>query len=99
LASGELHLTGLLLLGPHLTKTNLVEVLSRAKHRTKREILGLVRILDPLPAVPARIEPLGPAPARGVPSAPSWADFVQATRPVRELAPGEASRRLDAGGG
>jgi 5-methylcytosine-specific restriction endonuclease McrA len=63
LASGELHLTGLLLLGPHLTDVNLVEVLSRAKHRTKREILRLVRILDPLPAVPARIEPLGPAPA------------------------------------
>src|SRR6187397_1606939 len=64
LASGELHLTGLLLLGPHLTEQNLVEVLARAKHRTKREITKLVRSLDPLPAVPARIEPLGPAPAR-----------------------------------
>src|SRR6185295_6586356 len=36
--SGELHLTGLLMLGPHLTHENLVEVLARAKHRTKREI-------------------------------------------------------------
>jgi len=52
LAAGELHLTGLLLLGPHLTETNLVEVLARAKHRNKREIMRLVRILDPLPAVP-----------------------------------------------
>src|SRR3954467_7033502 len=33
--SGELHLTGLLMLGPHLTENNLVEVLARAKHRTK----------------------------------------------------------------
>ena len=37
IASGELHLTGLLMLGPHLTAANLVEVLARAKHRTKKE--------------------------------------------------------------
>jgi hypothetical protein len=92
LASGELHLTGLLLVGPHLTETNLVEVLARAKHRTKREIMRLVRILDPLPAVPARIEPLGPAPARIAPSAPTWEAFIDATCPVRALAPGERPR-------
>jgi hypothetical protein len=57
---GELHLTGLLLLGPHLTESNIVEVLARAKHRTKKEILGLVRQLSPLPDVPSRVEPLGP---------------------------------------
>ncbi|HEX5099637.1 MAG TPA: hypothetical protein VFV94_09065, partial [Polyangiaceae bacterium] len=89
LASGELHLTGLLLLGPHLTDQNLLEVLARAKHRTKREITKLVRILDPLPAVPARIEPLGPALARVVPSTPTWEEFMQATCPVRELAAGD----------
>src|SRR5687767_8052799 len=49
LASGELHLTGLLMLGPHLTEANLTEVLVRAKHRTKRELARLVRVLDPLP--------------------------------------------------
>src|SRR4051794_7910677 len=38
LAAGELHLTGLLMLGPHLTEANLVEVLARAKYRTKREV-------------------------------------------------------------
>jgi hypothetical protein len=92
LASGELHLTGLLLLGPHLTEQNLVDVLARAKHRTKREITKLVRILDPLPAVPARIEPLGPAPARLVPSTPTWEEFMQATCPVRELAAGDRPR-------
>jgi len=42
-------------------------VLALAKHRTKREIAQLVRQLDPLPEVPPRIEPLGPAPARLVP--------------------------------
>ena len=49
------------MLGPHLTEANLVEVLARAKYRTKRELARLVCILDPLPEVPARIEPLGPA--------------------------------------
>src|SRR5687767_5368893 len=48
-AAGELHLTGLLMLGPHLTEENLSEVLLRAKHRTKKEIARLVRQLDPLP--------------------------------------------------
>ena len=92
LASGELHLTGLLMLGPHLTEGNLVEVLARAKHRTKRELATLVRVLDPLPAVPARIEPLGPAPARLVPPEPTWQAFIQSTCPVRELAPGDRPR-------
>ncbi len=51
------------MLGPHLTAVNLVEVLARAKHRTKKEIAELVRALSPLPDVPPRIQPLGPAPA------------------------------------
>src|SRR3954453_3710771 len=37
IASGELHLTGLLMLGPHLTPENHCEGLARAKHRTKKE--------------------------------------------------------------
>jgi hypothetical protein len=92
IAAGELHLTGLLMLGPHLTEQNLREVLLRAKHRTKKEIARLVRQLDPVPDVPPRIEPLGPAPARVVPSAPTWDEFVASLRPVRELAPGERPR-------
>ncbi|MDQ2645263.1 MAG: hypothetical protein M3020_15710 [Myxococcota bacterium] len=91
-ASGELHLTGLLLLGPHLTAENLTEVLARAKHRTKKEIARLVRRLDPLPDVPARIDPLGPAPARVVPTPPTWSQFVESLCPVRELTPGERPR-------
>jgi 5-methylcytosine-specific restriction endonuclease McrA len=90
--AGELHLTGLLMLGPHLTEENLGEVLLRAKHRTKKEIARLVRQLDPLPDVPARIEPLGPAPARVTRSEPSWDEFVSSFCPVRELAPGERPR-------
>src|SRR5882762_4876901 len=62
IANGELHLTGLLMLGPHLTPENHVGVLGRAKFRTKKELAKLVRDLNPLPQVPDRMEPLGPAP-------------------------------------
>jgi hypothetical protein len=91
-ASGELHLTGLLMLGPYFTKENVNHVLLRAKYRTKKEIARLVRELDPLPEVPPRIEPLGPAPARLVPKAPTWEAFVGSLCPVRELSPGERPR-------
>jgi hypothetical protein len=91
-ASGELHLTGLLMLGPLLTADNLVEVLARAKHRTKKEIARLVRILDPLPQVPHRIEPLGPASSRLIPAAATWDQFMNALNPVRELEPGARPR-------
>ena len=64
LASGELHLTGLLMLGPHLTEGNLVEVLARAKHRTKRELARLVRILDH-PACAADCAPAAAKPGTG----------------------------------
>src|SRR6187455_1054954 len=47
IAAGELHLTGLLMLGPHLTPDNHVEVLARAKFRTKKELAKLVRELNP----------------------------------------------------
>ena len=70
IANGELHLTGLLMLGPHLTAANVVEVLGRAKFRTKKELSKLVRELHPLPLVPDVIEPLCPerAPLRR----PTW---------------------------
>ncbi|HEY8944140.1 MAG TPA: hypothetical protein VIM73_07755, partial [Polyangiaceae bacterium] len=87
LAAGELHLTGLLLLGPHLTEENHRAVLKVAKHRSKREITRLVRQLDPLPAVPARIEPLGPAPAGTSANNASWEAYNHALNPFRELPP------------
>jgi hypothetical protein len=89
-ATGELHLTGLLMLGPHLTRENHADVLARAKHRTKKEIAKLVRILDPLPEVPARIDALGPD--RPIPSRATWAEYVASFSPVRELTPGDRPR-------
>jgi len=91
IANGELHLTGLLLLAPHLTPENHVDVLARAKFRTKKELSKLVRELHPLPLVPDRIEPVGLE--RRVRFNPSWHDVVTATSPlVRQLPPGERPR-------
>ncbi len=87
-ANGELHLTGLLMIGPHLTQENIVEVLGRAKFRTKKELSKLVRELHPLPLVPDLVEPLRPLPASL--RRPTWEQFVSAFAPsVRELPPGE----------
>ncbi|HEY6081049.1 MAG TPA: hypothetical protein VIW29_19675, partial [Polyangiaceae bacterium] len=92
IASGELHLTGLLMLGPHLTLENHVEVLARAKFRTKKELAKLVRELHPLPRVPDLVQLLAPELPRS-PRKPTWKEWVTSLcPPVRELAPGESPR-------
>ena len=58
LAEASLHLTGLLLIGPHLTSENQSELLARVRFRTKREIERIVGELAPAPELPARIEVL-----------------------------------------
>jgi hypothetical protein len=88
IAHGELHLTGLLMLGPHLTPENLVEVLGRAKFRTKKELARLIRELHPLPLVPDLVEPLRPEP-RPL-RKPTCEEYAASLAPaVRELPPGE----------
>jgi hypothetical protein len=88
-ARGELHLTGLLMIEPHLTVENHVEVLGRAKFRTKKELAKLVRELSPLPQVPDLVQPLRPVPALPT-TRPSWSMFVAYLEPrVRELPAGE----------
>ena len=47
LADGRLHLSGIVKLAPHLTEENRDELLARATHKTKREILELVARLLP----------------------------------------------------
>src|SRR4051812_1953587 len=88
IARGELHLTGLLMLGPHLTSENIVEVLGRAKFRTKKELVRLIRELHPLPLVPDLVEPLRPE-ARPL-RKPTCEEYAASLAPaVRELPPGE----------
>ncbi len=69
--SGQVHLTGLRLLAPHLTAENHCEVLAQAAGKTKRGIEELVARLTPQPAVAPTIRklPERPAPAPAEPLA------------------------------
>jgi hypothetical protein len=69
LAAGELTLASIKLLAPHLTPDNHREVLTRARHKGKREVELLVAALHPRPDVPSVIRKL-PAPSRAALPAP-----------------------------
>src|SRR5689334_8257231 len=82
IAKGEIHLTGVLMIGPHLGGERHAEILQRARFRSKRELLRLIAEIDPKPEVPARVEPIGPARAGRA----TQAAFVESlSGPVREL--------------
>jgi hypothetical protein len=61
LERNELHLSAIKLLAQHLTQANHVDVLERAKCRSKREVEMLVAELAPKPDVPSVVRKL-PAP-------------------------------------
>jgi hypothetical protein len=84
IAKGEMHLTGVLIIGPHLGGERHAEILRRARFRSKRELTRLVAEIDPRPEVPALVEPIGPAPS----GAATHQAFVETLAgPVRELSP------------
>ena len=58
LEDGRLHLSGISVLAPHLTKANCDELLTRAIHKTKDEIKELVAEIAPKPDVPSVIRKL-----------------------------------------
>ena len=58
IARGEIHLTAVTLLAPHLREENHVELLARARHRSKREIEKLVAEIAPKPDVASRVAAL-----------------------------------------
>jgi hypothetical protein len=76
-AVGELHLTAIKLLGPHLTPGNHLQVLERARFKGKREIELIVAELAPKPDVPSVVRKL-PSPAVAEPP-------VRAANPVPAL--------------
>ncbi len=97
LTNASIHLTGILLLAPHLSVENHAEVLARASFRSKREIQKLVAEIAPRADVEPTVEPLGLRRSSQVTSqvvdvgplrTPSWAEFTAALAgPVRQLAP------------
>jgi hypothetical protein len=106
IAKGEIHLTGILMIGPHLGSERHAEILRRARFRSKRELARLLAEIDPKPEVPALVEPIGPAPS-GPATHHAFVDALAGS--VRELSPGkrpedwidvnadDASRRDDTG--
>ena len=58
LDDGRLHLSSIAVLAPHLTDTNCEELLARATHKTKRELLVLVAEIAPKPDVAPSIRKL-----------------------------------------
>ncbi len=67
LADGQIHLSGIGKLIPHMTPENRDELLKRATHRSKREIEELLAELQPQPDVPSTMRklPTRPAPQLG----------------------------------
>jgi hypothetical protein len=55
LEDGRLHLSAIGLLAPHLTDANCDELLTRATHKSKRQVKELVAEIAPKPDVPAQI--------------------------------------------
>ena len=64
LADGRLHLTAIVRLAPHLTSANMDEILERATHRSKRQIVELVAEIAPRPDVPGTVRKLPQGKAR-----------------------------------
>src|SRR5688572_2509626 len=75
LAEGSIHLTAILMLAPHLTAENHVELIARARYRRKREIERFIAELAPAVDVPALVEALGAATPNAAPARPrnTWA--------------------------
>jgi hypothetical protein len=90
LAQGRVHLSGLVLLAPHLTPESVEELLAAATHRSKSEIERLLAERSPQPDVPALVMAVSPAFSRSSPDqhAPGHVDPPLAR--AEELAPGQA---------
>jgi hypothetical protein len=72
LASGDLTLTAVRLLAPHLTPGNWLDLFDRARHLSKRDVEALVAALRPQPDAPSVMRKLpatGVAPDASVPTA------------------------------
>ncbi len=91
LADASIHLTGILMLAPYLTKENHRDVLARARFRRKTELQRLVAELAPACDVPAVVEPLRPAQPRSLARAHgTWGWLVEgAMGGVRRRVPGD----------
>jgi len=98
LRSGEIHLTGLLQLAPHLTADNADQLFTEARGKPRRELALILARRFPRPDVPSRIQTLGASPSgngagprRGTASGPSSPNLRSGAEPFR-LEPLSAER-------
>jgi hypothetical protein len=68
LADGRLHLSGIARLAPQLTAANRDDLLQRATHKSKREILELIADLAPQPDAPTVVRKLPEQRVQGSPA-------------------------------
>jgi hypothetical protein len=87
LAGGDITVTAIGLLAPHLTLENHRELLDAARHRSKREVEHLVAILRPRPSVPSTVRRL-PSPTQSIASSNAL--------PLLEMGPKRDLRSLSA---
>jgi hypothetical protein len=71
LAAGEVTLTTIRLLAPHLTAENHPALLAEARHRTRREVEQIVARLQPRPDVPSTVRKLPTPPPADTPRLPN----------------------------
>ncbi|HKP57635.1 MAG TPA: hypothetical protein VJV78_12980 [Polyangiales bacterium] len=90
LARNELHLSAVKLLAPHLTQANHVDVLERARCKSKRAVELIVAQLAPKPDVPSVVRKLPAARAAASPALQAAAEFTSAQL-VRELPAAQAA--------
>ncbi len=102
--SGQVHLTGLRLLAPHLTTDNQSKVLAEAAGKSKREIEELVARVSPQPSVPTVVRKLPDCPTQeaqasaafsfgAMPVGPPESSAAFALAPPRAPAPRRDERR------
>ncbi|HEY7514867.1 MAG TPA: hypothetical protein VIC87_10340, partial [Vicinamibacteria bacterium] len=88
LEDGRLHLSGIAMLAPHLTRENRDSLLARAVHKSKRQIEEILAERAPRPDVPALIRKLPVRPTRAPLARPAEAQTVE-LRPDGVPAPPE----------
>jgi hypothetical protein len=93
LRRGELHLSGVKLLAPHLTPENHVELIERSRHRSKRAIEALLADRAPKPDAPPLVRRLPKSePAAGAPPAPARAAESETTASLDPCESGSSHR-------
>jgi len=85
LASGDLSLTTVRLLRPHLTEENHVAVFAKASGRSRQDVLELIAELDPRPDLPSSVRKLPTTMSLVAPPVPVGASPVLAATAVESV--------------